>query len=306
MIERILRNTPTTLSVTFTVDEVPTDPDGATANFSALKADGTTHTASTPATRTGVGAFTYSMPSQANLNVLATSWTATMSAQPVTIKSSVEVVGDFYFTISDLRAYEKKFTDNPSIYTYDKLSKARQATEEEFERICHRAFVPRFGRWVGQGDGSKELWLDHSDVYLLTKFTINGVDQLSYQTSGQLRIDRDDTKLLYFTEQSGMTFTNNADIVVEYEHGFKVTPFPIYDKAKKRARMYAMGQNVRTDERVSVISDRDGGRYNMATPGMEMGFGRYTRSSMGIWWIGVPDIDVVLNDFIVDHSGGVV
>jgi hypothetical protein len=300
-IERVLRNNPSTLTAFFYNGDTLTDPDGQAVTFTALKADGTTHTATTAATRVSVGKYTFSLPSQSALQELSCEFVGLMSGQATTVPVSVEIVGGFIFTIADFRTYEPLFTENPATYTFDKLADARHATEQEFERICNRAFVPRFGRYEDLGDGTNEIWTEHQDVHNITKLTIDGVDKMSYQTDGLIRVDRNNTKLLFL--RRGLFFPQDSEIVIEYEHGFKTTPFPIYDKGKKRARMHALGQVTRVDDRVTVISDRDGGRYNLATPGMDMGFGRYVRSSMGVWHLGVPDIDVVLQDYIAEPQG---
>jgi len=83
----------------------------------------------------------------------------------------------------------------------------------------------------------------------------------------------------------------------------KKVPFAIFDKSRVRARYYLTSRNTRIDERVSVINADGFGRFNLATPGMEMGFGRYVRSGMGVWYTGMPEVDVVLKDFIYEAAG---
>jgi len=299
--ERVQRNTPSTLSVTFYANESPVDPDGQAVTVSAVKADGTVHTSSTAATRTGVGVYTYALPSQSALQYLTFSWNGLIGGVSTTLQTEVEIVGGFLFTIAQLRAYDSSLTVGK--YPYIKMVEARMSVENEFERICNRAFVPRFQRETLNGDGTEHLWLEKPDVRAITKLTVDGVDKLAaWVTAGLLRVDKDATNLLFFEEGTGW-FPEWSDIVIEYEHGMKHVPFPIYDKSQQRARGYLTSKNARIDERVSVVNAEGFGRFNLATPGMEMGFGRYVRAGKGVYYTGIPEIDAVLKDFIYESAG---
>jgi len=298
--ERVLRNTPSTLSVTFYANENPVDPDSNAVTVSAVKADGTSHIAPVAATRTGVGVYTYTLASQSALQELTFSWTGLISGQSTTLTTTVEIVGGFLFTAAELRAYDTSLTAIK--YPYNRLAEARMFVENEFERICSRAFVPRFGRETLTGDGTDQLWLDMPDVHRVTKLTVDGTDRLAdWVTSNKIKVDKDATNLLFMDD--GTTFPELSDIVIEYEHGMKKVPFAIFDKSRVRARYYLTSRNTRIDERVSVINADGFGRFNLATPGMEMGFGRYVRSGMGVWYTGMPEVDVVLKDFIYEAAG---
>jgi len=292
IIDRVQRNTPATLQVSFYVDEALTDPDGNAATFTAVKADGTTHTATTAATRQSQGKYSFNLPSQSALQNLTCTWAGTFSGAAVSIVTFVEIVGSFLFSVAEMRAYDAVLTDT-SKYPYDTIISKRMQVEQEFESICKRAFVTRFDRETFEGDGSTVLWVSNPDVTNVTKLTIDGVDYMSYVTAGSLRVDRYNSKLLYWTDRSGLFFIEGAPIVIEYEYGMKPTPWDISEKAKKRARGFLTSKNTRIDERATVIN-ADFGRINLATPGMDMGFGRYVRSGLGVWHTGVPDIDVVL------------
>jgi hypothetical protein len=299
--ERIQRNTPSTLSVTFYANESPVDPDGNAVTVSAVKADGTSHIAPVAATRTGVGVYTYPMASQVNLQFLTFTWTGLISGVSTSLYTEAEIVGGFYWTVAQLRDYDSSLT--LAKYSYAKMVEARMDVEHEFERICNRAFVPRFGRETLTGDGTNQLWLVKPDVHRITKLTVDGTDKLAdWVTSNLIRVDKDATNMLYFEEDTG-EFTEQSDIVIEYEHGMKSVPFPIFDKSRIRARAYLTGKNARIDERVSVVNADGFGRFNLATPGMEMGFGRYVRSGLGVWYTGMPEVDVVLKDFIYEPAG---
>lgn len=299
--ERVQRNTPSTLSVTFYANESPVDPDGNSVTVSAVKADGTSHTGSVAATRTGVGVYTYALPSQSALQNLTFSWVGLIGGVSTTLVTEVEIVGGFFWTVAQLRDYDSSLTVGK--YSYAKVVEARMDVEHEFERICNRAFVPRFWRETLNGDGTEQLWLAKPDVRTITKLTVDGVDKLaSWVTSNLVKVDKDATNMLFFEEDQGW-WPEQSDIVIEYEFGMKSVPFPIFDKSRIRARAYLTGKNARLDERVSVVNADGFGRYNLATPGMEMGFGRYVRSGLGVWYTGMPEVDVVLKDFIYEPAG---
>lgn len=301
MSDRILRNTPATLTVTFYADETAVDPDGNAATFTAVKADGTTHTATTAATRITTGKYSFALPGQSALNELTCTWTGLFGGVSGSIVTMVEIVGGFYVTVAEVRAYDNSITAVK--FPYDSVTDARRATEEEFERVCGQAFVKRFNREVLSGDDTNELWLTWPWVSTITKLTFDGTDVLSSYLP-YIRVSSDNSKMIFFTEGSGLTWPSDTDIVIEYEHGRKATPFEIANVAKKRIRDRLLWKNARIDDRVAVIQgDNQFGRFNLATPGMDMGFGRYTRASMGVWHLGVPAIDIVLDDFIYEPKG---
>lgn len=300
--ERILRNTPSTLSVTFYANETPVDPDGQSVTVSAVKADGTSHIAPTAATRTGVGVYTYNLTAQSALQFLTFSWTGTISGVSTALQTEVEIVGNFFWSVAQLRDFDSTLT--AAKYPYAKVVEARLYVEMEFERICQRSFTPRFARETLTGDGTHQLWLKHPDIHNVTKLTVDGVDRVAdWVTSNKLKVDRDASEMLFFEDSSGLSFPPDSDIVIEYEYGYKNVPFPIFDKSRTRARAFLNMRNARVDERVSVINAEGFGRFNLATPGMEMGFGRYVRSGLGIWYTGMPEVDVVLKDYVYESAG---
>lgn len=289
-IQKVQRNAPATLTAYFYSGETLTDPDANDVDISIVNADGSVHTAATPATRVSTGKYTFTLPAQSALQNLTASWAGLMSAVPVTVTTYVEVVGSFYFDIAELRAYDNVLS-NVVKFPTQRLIDVRDEVEAEFESICDRGFVSRFDRQVLTGDGTNELWLENPDITNVTKLLVDGADWAAYISD--LRVDVLNSKMVFFRRRSGRVFTEDADVVIEYEYGMKPTPLTIHDKALKRARGLLTSKNARIDERATVIN-ADFGRVNLATPGMDMGFGRYVRSGLGVWHTGIPDIDVAL------------
>lgn len=296
--DKVLRNTAATLSVTFYNGTSAVEADGV-VTVTAKKADGTTLLSTNATNDPAVGVYTVVLPPQASLNLLTLQWTGSFTGTPITIESNVEIVGGFYFSLAELRAYDSTLA-NTTKYPNDLLALARDQVEAEFEDICHRAFVPRFYRETGVVmDADEEmLWLEKPEINTFTAFKLNNVDYLSWVTAGffardkfsphGVRVYRDALNIFAYD-----WYFYNSPVVVEYEYGMKTVPVPIKQKALKRAKQFLAGLNTTIDERALTMTLPDIGTINLATPGQR---GSET---------GVPDIDVVLQRYTLDGGAGV-
>lgn len=134
--ERVLRNTPTTLSCTFYGDETPMDADG-TVSVTVTKADGTTLIGPVTATHdgdAGSGRYVLPLPKQADLNILTCEWSGVFGGDEAIIETEVEIVGGHYFTLAEARAVEG--LADTTKYPTAKLVEKRLEVEVEFERAC--------------------------------------------------------------------------------------------------------------------------------------------------------------------------
>ena len=279
-VERILRNTPATLTVTFYTDEVTTDADGA-VTVTVKRADGSTLSTGS-ATHVGAvnsGKYAYSLAAQGNLNNLTVDWAGVFSGAASTITTFAEIVGGHYFTIAELRGWDIVLADTVK-YPLAKMQEARDATEVEFERICHRAFVPRFAREIIEGDGADRIWLSYPEASKI--LTVNGLTVVSTDYR------RDGMRQLLWPNN---VFVNGDLYTIEYEYGLQPTPLDIKRAALRRARGRLVGERSRIDERATVMQIPDFGTFNLATPGKA---GSYT---------GIPDIDVVLEAYMLGNVG---
>jgi len=296
--DRVLRNTAATVSVTFYNGSTAVDADGV-VTVVAKKSDGTTLLTTNATNDPALGVYTVVIPAQANLNIITLTWTGSFSGTSVSITSEVEIVGGFYFSIAELRNYDSQFQNLARFPTED-LVKARDEVEAEFEDICHRAFVPRF--WSESGietdPDTGMLWTEKPEVIRFTKFTVAGVDRISWYNNGWLYRDKYSPRGVLATNDAIGMFAYDARyypaaIAAEYEYGMKSVPIPIKQKALKRAKMTLMGQNSTIDERALTMTLPDIGTVNLATPGQR---GSET---------GVPDIDIVLRRYTLDGGAGV-
>lgn len=288
-IERVLRGTPATVTVTFYGGEAAQDAD-VDVTVTVKNPDGTTYSTSTALHEgaAGSGQYKVNIPPQTNLTLFEVVWTGTFSGNPVTLTSYVEVVGGFYYTLSELRKYDPALA-NTTRFTTEALIEKRAEVEAEFEEICGRAFVPRFHREVRSiYTGENYLRTEKPEVFNITKLTVDGADFTSWVTAGNIQRDPDDPHILHlFDDAVGLAWSDN--VVLEYEYGLKRVPPLIKSVAKKRARGLLLGMNATIDERATVMAIPDFGTFNLATPGP-----KYT---------GIPDIDAVLHRHMLGTSG---
>lgn len=294
--ERVLRNTAATVSVTFYNGTTAVEADGA-VTVVAKKADGSTLFSTTATNQPAVGVYSVVIPAQSTLNFITLSWTGSFTGTPVTITSEVEIVGGFYFSLGELRAYESAFS-NLTNYPDSRLADARDQVEAEFEDICHRAFVPRYWRESSIEIDPDEymIWLEKPEATMFTVLKQNNQDLLSYYTSGYLIRDKNSPRGVHAINTAVNLFNYDTmyyPISAEYEYGLTQVPIPIKQKALKRAKQLLLGQRSTIDERATTMLLPDIGQVNLATPGER---GSET---------GVPDIDVVLRRYTLDGGAGV-
>jgi len=295
-VERVLRNTAATVSVTFYNGTDAVEADGAVTVI-AKKADGSTLFSTTATNSPSVGVYSVVIPSQTNLNYLILTWTGSFTGTPVSIETQVEIVGGFYFSIGELRAYEDAFA-NLTRFPDSALADARNQVESEFEDICHRAFVPRYWREDSIEIDPDEymLWMEKPEANVFTSLAQNNQNLMTYYTSGYLIRDKNSPRGIHVINTAVNLFNYDTmyyPISAEYEYGLKQVPIPIKNKALKRAKQFLLGLKSTIDERATTMLLPDIGTVNLATPGER---GSET---------GVPDIDVVLRRYTLDGGAGV-
>lgn len=289
--DKVLRNTAATITVTFYNGVSAAEADGA-VTVTAKKADGTTLFTTSATNDPAVGVYSVVLPPQAQLNIITLVWAGTFTGTPITIESVVEIVGGFYFSIAELRAYDTALL-NTTKYPTQALVDARAYVEAEFEDICERAFVPRFHSESGlvADRDSGLIWTEMPEVINILTLKVNGVDQIGWVNSNYFKRDKYSARALVPSDDARATMYA-TDITAEYEYGMTRVPLPIKQKALKRAKQILMGQNSTMDERATTMLIPDVGTVNLATPGLR---GSET---------GVPDIDVVLWRYKISGGAG--
>lgn len=297
--DKVLRNTTATVSVTFYSGSTAVEADG-TVTVVAKKADGTTLFSIDAVDDPAVGVYSTTIAPQADLNLLTLTWTGQFSATPVSIVSNVEIVGGFYFSIAELRNYDSTIANNLVRFPNDALVRVRDEVEAEFEDICHRAFVPRFYRETGieMDSDTSMIWLEKPEATRFLSVKLNSIDYLAWYTAGYFTRDKYSPRGIIVTGSATGLFAYDSQyypsaLVIEYEYGLPQVPIPIKEKALKRAKQKLMGLGSTVDERALTMTLPDIGTINLATPGVR---GSET---------GVPDIDVVLSRYTLNGGAGV-
>lgn len=278
---RVLRTAAAQLTHVFYVDETPTSASvGVVVTVKRL--DGTT-VASGSGTLGAPGTYTFTVPGQATLDTLVVDWVATsIGGAVVTAKDYVEVVGGYLFGLAEARALPPPLSS--TTYPAATLAQKRLEVEVECERICGRAFVPRFRRITLSGQGSSKLLLPEGDVRALRAVSVAGVAL----TLGELGA--------VYALPSGVLDRGYAswpygwnNIVVEYETGMDYPPEDLRMAAMLRLRSRLSLTSSGVPDRAISWNTQDGGTYRITLPSGEK--------------TGVPDVDAAYERWTLAEAG---
>lgn len=274
---RVLRTATTTLTREVRVDETLTDPStGLTVTVRRL--DGTIVAGPTAASPISVGLYRYDLPGQANLDLLDVSWVGIVGGVTVTMTDRVEIVGGYFFGLSEARASDSSLS-SPTQYTTAMLAAKRIEVEQECERICGWAFVPRFTRITVGGDGTSVLSVPiqklRSVRAISTRYwtqaaptVVTPLTNISVESGGQIvRYD------------GGIFPYGDATVTLEVEHGWDYPPEEIRDKAMYRLRSLLNLTRSGIPDRAYNYSTPEGATYRLSMPSR----GR----------TGIPEVDAV-------------
>jgi hypothetical protein len=265
---RMMVTSKVTVTHVFKADEVPTDAAG-NVTATVLRLDGTS-VASGTATHGAAGSGAYSWDvTRAVLDSLTLDFSGSVGGSTVTARDYVEVVGGFLFDLGDARSD----LGIPASVTSAKLAQKRIEVEQECERICRRAFVPRFAREVLSGNGTERLALKNTEIRTIRSVIVNGtavtgtdLTAINYSDSGVL------------TRPDGVLWPAGVkNVVVEVEHGWDYPPEDLRDAAMLRLRsMLPRARSGVPDRATSFVND-NGATYRLSLP---------TKDTTGI-----PDVD---------------
>src|SRR5882757_460012 len=263
---RMLVTTLQTVSHTFYADGDPVDAGGA-VTVAVKRLDGTA-VASGTATHASVGTYTWPVTS-AVLDTLTVDWTGSVGVSTVTVRDIVEVVGDFFFGLAEVRDE----LGLPATITDAKLAARRIQVEQECERICRQAFVPRFAREVFSGNDLQRIGLYWPRTRAIRAVSVTGtawtapqIAELGFSDAGVLR------------RPVGATWpAGQRNIVVEYEHGLDLPPQDIHDASMLRLRSLLPRARSGVPDRTTSFTDPGGAVYRLSLP---------TATATG-----VPDVD---------------
>lgn len=275
-LQRIMRANSATLTHTFYVDGVATNPAPDSATVTITRDDGTAVVTAQPTTDTGTGTVSYTVtPTQtANLDIWLVAWTATFGGQSQVFTDTVEIVGGFLFTIAQARAV--KPLDNATAYPLAAIVETRTLVEQALEDACGVAFVPRYTREVFDGAGMSTL-LAHRP--LVTALRAVALDGAAVSTTDLATIHGNVNGRLYYP---ATWITGYGNYSVAYEHGYDRPPLRITQAALLLAKNWLVKGPI--DDRTTAFSTEDG-TYSLSTPGVR---GSNT---------GIPEVDAAIMEY---------
>ena len=205
-------------------------------------------TASASADPTG---WTAPLPAVPRPDLLTLTWTDNSGT---VVSSTVEIVGGYYGTISEIRGDDRSMIDqtmgDPVKFPTGRLVAARRFVEEEFETVCGRAFVPRYAAVTVTADG--HVALPHPDVRAIHRVTVDGVE-----------IPAPTPASTGTTIISGVT----GPVSVLYEHGTDRPPQAIVRAFFTRVRHAVNALSSAVPDRASTFSSENGATYSLLTEG---------------------------------------
>jgi hypothetical protein len=231
--QRILRGTAAVLTwQNLNADGEAADP--GTVTVGVVDAAGNTVVPSSTATTASGTARAYTLTAEqtSDLNLLTATWTVDGGG---VFQTSVEVVGGYYFSVAEARAGDPQLS-NDTRFPTDQIIAARRQVEEEFERICEVAFVPRYEREHVWSTGGNALAVSFPRIR-----SLRSVAWVDPSGAAQPYTSTDRAGMLH---NEGPTIIWEAggfpagQVTVEYEHGYDVPPAEVKWAAIQRCRYW--------------------------------------------------------------------
>lgn len=268
-----------TARVLFDVDGVLTDADG-TVNVSIARADGTSAQASTAAGHDSTGQYSFVLGAThlSLLDWLTLTWTGTFGGTAVTQKTYAQVAGGFLFTLADARA--RSPMNDASAWPTALVYSLRTQVEDDLERACGVAFVPRYSLETHANPWGPRLRLNWRAVRALRSVSADGVAWDSTALAAQKfvggRLD---------SSSSSCYIGGSATVLsVGYEHGLDFAPGAVRAAALDFAAASAASVSETIDPRATRIITQDG----------ELRFGG---PSSGVADFGIASVDSVVSRY---------
>ncbi len=258
---RGLRTSKATLTRTFYLDEVATDAAGS-VTVSVARWDGTVVQGPVSATGPTDSAYSFTYDGSDTLDEVTVTWSATVGGDAVVLDQDViQVVGGFYAGLGDIRNKIDPVFKNAERYPTQDLIDRRIEVEDEFERICGQAFVPRFAVDHLSGTGrAGPLALRWPNLRRVRSVTVGGdalaVDVVEGFGRDPLGLLRRDTGGKYGT----------GNVIVEYEHGMDRPPPDIARVFKRRMKSLLLTSKSPLPDRAERLVTTEVGPVILARP----------------------------------------
>jgi len=270
---RVLRTARVVLTREFYVDGVLT-PTDATPVVTVKRLDGTVVGGAGAVGNPSPGVYTCAMPTSTDVDLWTVDWVGTIAGASTTFRDYVEVVGGFIFGLAEARAQRPLLST--AQWSEALLARKRLSVEQECERICGYAFVPRFVRVATTGRGTDTLVLPLIYGRTIRAATVDGsaVTGLKITESGLV---------------TGTDFGDGLPVILEVEHGLDYPPEPIKDACMLRLRSRLHEVDTDVPHRALSFTVQAGGTYRLSTPSRER--------------TGIPDVDAAYERETIEMGG---
>jgi hypothetical protein len=275
---RVLKSAAATVARTMYVDEVATDF-AAPPTYTVKRLDGTSLFSGTATDVAGTGNYSIALPGGPTfpasatwqLDTLVVAWTGSIGGAVITVTDTVEVVGGFFFGLAEVRA---EFALSAVTYPTATLAARRLEVEQRCEeKICRRAFVPRFARETLSGTDTDRLAVRWPELRVLRAVTVAGV---AWSAPDVAAVGLSAHGVL--TRPGGAIWpAGSGNIIVEYEHGLDFPPEPVKSASMIHLRALLGRSKSGVPDRAASFTSGEGGTYRLTLPGEES--------------TGIPDVD---------------
>lgn len=251
------------------------DPvEGLTVTVTVTRDDGTTVVSGASTTDLGDGRYGWTPTSAATaqLDWLRASWRVAGVERALTVH---EVVGGFLFGLAELVQAEPGL----EFVARDVLRAVRTQAELEVERICGRAFVPRYGAWRLDGRGEPSLPAPAVGLRSVRAVAelVDGTESSPW-TSAELAAVVEPTPGSWVRSDGGVW--PSGPFIVRAEHGMDGCPDDVARAAIRRARWWWQSSSTAVPDRALAWTSETGATFRLAAPGAAA--------------TGDPEVDAVL------------
>lgn len=266
-----------------TISLVVTDQNGtavdASANPTVVVKDGggttiASGTSSKPVGTTGMYEFGLTPAHTAVLDSYSAAWSYTRAGSAEQATTSFEVVGGFFFSVAEARAFDNGAIADAARYPASTIVAGRELVEDHIEYLCGVSFVPRAIRVVIDGTDD-EVLVGLTRPTTILSASIGDV----VLTAGQLANISiyPEGRLVYPSWIAG-----DLNIRLHVVHGHEAPPEPIKRAALILLRNRLVASNI--DDRAVAFTDELGTRQ-LAVAGRR---GQPT---------GIPDVDAAVAQY---------
>lgn len=287
---RAARTRPTVLSYEWT--DVDDEGPATVTDVTVTAVSAATGSAVTLPSPTAVvnGVCSVVVPGQSALDELTITWSGLIDGSTVVDVDLLEIAGGTFFNLAAARRADQDLED-ATRYTTSDLRTARTEIEVEFERICDRAFLPRYRRIVLDGPEDDQLILPNADIRRIRSASIT-----SSPGGTPVQLTTDELAALVVnpaartvTRAGGARWPGGiGNIDIGYEHGLTRPPPDLKRVSMMRLRSRLGLQRTGVPERAMSWTASNGDTYRLSIP--------------TAYRTGVPEIDAVLDSYSLRPS----